>query len=455
MKIEKRTAVLLCIILAACSLCSAQASSFREAVSFFTGSRDIHFELETEIKKLPQFSEERTGQLNRLLKHITVKGTTGEHQSEASFLLDGRLLFSMIRTDSEEKPVSMIAPDPLYYYILPEDSETGKESVSELSNDLDALLRNISFLETLDALNIFISRLPMVFPDKTSTAKTQPQTFRDYGKVVKKSTVTLDGEELTEYVRENKEMFPYFADRPEKADLVFEGRQTFSLYFSGEDTLVMAVFSGCAGENGEDLRTVRLDWKTVRGETMEKDELQLRTPNRKGTRRNNLLLTYEWKKAEDGSETIRWTAETDRVADGIRTRIFDEASLSFAESRVSGSMYEKRITGNVTAAAEGILNTTVTADGHYDGTLEINHKNDKIEKDRMIVRFKLTPGSSAQVSAEQPEILETDREQYNELLGSLYAKIIQEMLKLPEEDIALFKEDIPDEAWETIFPGQD
>ena len=104
----------------------------------------------------------------------------------------------MIRTDSEEKPVSMIAPDPLYYYILPEDSETGKESVSELSNDLDALLRNISFLETLDALNIFISRLPMVFPDKTSTAKTQPQTFRDYGKVVKKSTVTLDGEELTE-----------------------------------------------------------------------------------------------------------------------------------------------------------------------------------------------------------------------------------------------------------------
>ena len=151
MKIEKRTAVLLCIILAACSLCSAQAASFREAVPFFTGSRDIHFELETEIKKLPQFSEERTGQLNRLLKHITVKGTTGEHQSEASFLLDGRLLFSMIRTDSEEKPVSMIAPDPLYYYILPEDSETGKESVSELSNDLDALLRNISFLETLDA----------------------------------------------------------------------------------------------------------------------------------------------------------------------------------------------------------------------------------------------------------------------------------------------------------------
>ena len=73
----------------------------------------------------------------------------------------------------------------------------------------------------------------------------------------------------------------------------------------------------------------------------------------------------------------------------------------------------------------------------------------------MIVRFKLTPGSPAPVSAEQPEILEIDREQYNELLGSLYAKIIQEILKLPEEEITLFKEDIPDEAWETIFPGQD
>ena len=452
-------AFLLCIVLYACSVCEAQASSFRNTVSYFRSSASFDFTLHAEVKKLPQFSDERTEQLNRLLKHITVRGTVDNQQSQASYLLDDNLLFSYIQLNGTDGKAAMIAPDQFHYYIVPAQSEEEQQdSQPKASRGLDELQRNISIFETLDALNSFICRLPLVFPDRTSSAKIQAQTFRDYGKAVRKTTVTLNGDELTEFVHDNADMFPYIVDYPDFKSIYFEGRQTFSLYLSEDDKLIMAVFSGRAGISEDDLRTVRLEWKTVRGESLEKDELQLRTPNSKGTKRNNLLLTYIWKKADDGSETVQWVSETDRADNGQRTRIFDEALLSFTDHAVSGTMSEKNVSGNTILYTEGILNASVPSHNSCDGSLEINHKlennskKDKIEKDRILIRFTLAPGSAAQVSSLQFETIKTGETEYADLLERIFANIIQEMLKLPKEDIVLFKEGIPDEMWKSVFP---
>ena len=58
------------------------------------------------------------------------------------------------------------------------------------------------------------------------------------------------------------------------------------------------------------------------------------------------------------------------------------------------------------------------------------------------------------VSSIQPETETADERTRTEIFDKLYVRIVQELLKLPDEDIALLSEGIPDDLWETILSGR-
>lgn len=450
----KRKIAIILLILLVSGLSRADASFFRDAVHFISKGESVGFQIRPEMKKMPQFSEERTGQLNQLLQHISIRGSIEAYQSQISFLLDDHTLFSYYDISGQDGEYSLIVPDGIHYYRVPPENELRTAFFPDKGSDSDSVFRNLAIFEVLDPLAGFINRLPSLFPEKAHTAKIQAQTYRDYGRAVKKTTIILDGTELTTEIRKNTDLSALL-NAQGLSGLFFEGRQSFSLFLSEDDKFIMLSFSGHAGTEDNDLRNVRLEWKTVRSDSLEKDELQLRTPDAKGTRRNNLLLTYVWKSSEDSAESVQWTAEFDRVRDRIRTRIFDEAQFSVSNGAISGKLNEKAIIGTETTYREGILSSTLPEDGRCKGTLEINHKKDKIETDRILFSFELFPGDSMQVASVTPEILETDSSAFNVVLETLYDAIVREFLKLPDKDLALFRDELPDRLWEEIHAGQE
>lgn len=447
--------IVLLITMIVCSSGSACASAFSDTVAFFDSNSSLEFRISAEFVKLPQFSKERTDLLNRLMKHFSFHGTVEDQQSEVSVVLDDRELFSCLQLNLSGKPVSVIAPDRHHFYIMPDTNEFQSDFMfSDLNNDLDNLLRNIMIYKALDPLSSFIGRLPSFFPDKTKSEKIQTQTFRDYGKAIRKTTLAMAGEDLAKCIHEYSDLFLPENLASAITSVFFEGRQSVTLYLTADDSVIMAAYSGHAGITEDDPRSVRLNWNTVRNGSFQKDEIQLRTPNSKGTERNNLLLTYTWKKDAEERETVQWTAETDVVNSGVRTRTFCDASLSFSDNRVEGDLNCRTVRNNKTESTTGCIEASVPADGHCAGTLEICHKKDKIEKDRLLIRFDLSRNNNMLVSSIQPETETADERTRTEIIEKLSVRIVQELLKLPDEDIALLSEGIPDDLWETILSGR-
>ncbi|MBR6481250.1 MAG: hypothetical protein IKT12_06055 [Thermoguttaceae bacterium] len=54
--------------------CSARASLFRDTVDLLGPDSSVSFTIRPEAEKVSQFDENRTSQLNRLLRHLEISG---------------------------------------------------------------------------------------------------------------------------------------------------------------------------------------------------------------------------------------------------------------------------------------------------------------------------------------------------------------------------------------------
>ena len=61
---------------------SAQASLFSDAIDFLEKDIPVSFRILAEAEKLPQFDDNRTAQLNRLLRHLEITGTIDEKNTK-------------------------------------------------------------------------------------------------------------------------------------------------------------------------------------------------------------------------------------------------------------------------------------------------------------------------------------------------------------------------------------
>ena len=430
---------------------SAQASLFSDTIDFLEKDIPVSFRILAEAEKLPQFDDNRTAQLNRLLRHLEITGTVDEKNTKVIFNLDNEELFSILECRDEGSKKSILtASGGISYHLSGKAEDAEINGFGQKAQADNPLLWNQNIFHALDNYHIVFSALPSAFPEHTNSGKIS-EKYRDYGTAVRKVTVVVHGEELNSYFLNQKESYKEFGLYPDPTRIIFDGRQSFTMYFSADNVLIRIIYTGHAGISADDIRNVRLDWKRIRSSILEKDEIELRTPNSKATKRDNFLLSHILKHDADGNETFTWSAETDRVSDGVRTREFSKASLNIQDNMISGTISECTSSRGKENITELLLNSSVEEEHSYNGTLEIIHKKDKIEMVKWLFRFDLSNLLPLQEASSVSDMISEENVSVQSIQEQLTTAVLRRMLMLPVEDLSFLKEGIPENFWEDIL----
>ena len=445
-------AAVLAAVLAAACMANAGASGIRELIRFAGSGEPVGYEFTAAFEKLPQFDGNRTDQLNRLLRHFVFSGVLDSRETTLSVCLDGESLFTVSETEVGGKTTRMLACDPDTNIIIPgEKTDTdpivsveGYRSVSE----------NLCIYTVLEEYTLFFRQLPDLYPELSGSGKIL-EKYKDYGTAVKKTNIHFTENEWAACVRKYAPEIPEGTSIPDLRKMYFEGRQDVELLLKEDGSVLKIRYGGRAGISEDDMRTVRLEWKTVRAESVERDELSLRTLDSNAARRNNLLLEHTWRKGEAGTETFSWKTETDTVYDGIRTRGIVECTMEEADGKISGRWSETVSVKNENTVCECAFSSADEPAGGRSGILEIISTKDKIETGRMKADYRLTCTVPVQAGELLPEPKRVSDDEFDEIRGNLTRRILVKLLSLPKEDLLFLTEGIPEETVKTILPDHE
>ncbi len=370
------TAIIFVILLIVSCSGIAAASGIREMISFFGNGESFGYESTTQAVKLPQFDENRTETLNRLLRHFSFSGRLDAREATLTVSMDGQKLFALSETEVGGTTTAALETDSNSFVIIPEDENEEKNGV--FTGGAAAVSENLSLYTALEEYAAFFAGLPDHYPEMSGYGKIL-EKYKDYGTAVKKVSLRFSAEDWAECVRKYAPDIPEGSILPALRKMVFVGKQDVELLMTEEGTLLKVRYGGNAGISEEDIRVVRLEWKTVRNETVGRDELTLRTPDSSAAKRNNLILDHLWRKTQDGSETFSWKAESDVVAEGVRTREICECSMESADGKTGGSWAQTTTVKNGSVTEEFVFESDGCPENGYTGTLEIISKKDKID----------------------------------------------------------------------------
>ena len=448
MEMKKRLLLLLMSLLMVFPV-YIHAEGMQDFLHFPENGEPVAFELDTEIFKIPQFDENRTEQLNRLLKHIHFSGIVSEKETEVTVSLDNEELFSILSFDYSGKNRTVFATDHEHYYSSETLEHACKDMLPVSKGETAKIERSQKIQQSLETVAGFLEKLPEAFQEKASRTK-NTEKYRDYGTASYKIVLKLTDEEMNNYLQQFLKSSDTIHSDPYLEKLVFTGRQGFTLLYTEDNRLLKVSYSGKAFWKENDIRDIRLEWKTVHRNGYARDELQLRTPNEKRNARNNLVLSCILYREEDGSEKLTWSEETDSLENRIRKQGKLEAEFILKGNSLTGSVTDITKSDNVTTSETVLIDWFAPQHNSWTGTLEIISKKDKIEKAHIRAVLSLKAGISVPVSSGQPEAVYVNETEFSRITEELYSEILARILKLPAEDQAFIREGIPDSLWNTI-----
>ncbi len=452
MKLIKKLTVSLLMLTFIILFSSAKASSIRDIFSGGKENQTVSFRIYPEAGMLPEFDELRVGQLNRILRHIQISGSVADDYTHASFILDGEELFS-IREANASDPAGngILIHCNGETYAVPVEM-VRQETYLNTFGDIEFFFkRSLDIYSSLDTCRLFFERLPVNFPTFASSTKISAK-YRNYGKAEKKTALSIQGDMLNEYIHQELGKNTSGGLYPNLAGLVFEGRQSFTLFYSESGSLIHIIYSGRAGYSNDDIRNVRLDWKTLRETGKERDEIELRTPSSKGSKRDNFLLTYIWDEDGEENEIFTWNAEFDRVSGGVRTRSFEKADISRKNHQYTGTFSDSISSRGKESSTNISVDCLSQEAGSYTGILEIVHKKDKIDIEKWNVHFDSSRIASVRDNSVIPRTdIEDDIGFVQYIPERMVSYITRRLLMLPADDLSFLKEGIPDHIWKEMI----
>ena len=449
---KKSTAFVLVLLLFFQGIRYASASEIREFIRCLGSEQPLCYELTAEFGKLPQFDETRTEKLNLLIRHLSFHGFLDSEKAALTVSVDDADLFSVfqIQTSTDGETQTILSTDPNHSYTIP--GRTPGEQISGLSflNVFGDISEQTNIYFSLETFAGFFEYLLDTFQEKCGSVGIL-EKYKDYGTAVSRINLRLDADELSACIHDYSKELPMFSGIPDLRKLIFSGRQDFEFLVTEEGKIMKIRYGGMTGYSEEDLRTVRLEWKTVRNTSVERDELSLRTPNKDASRRNNFLLEHEWRISDEGKESFSWKAETDVLEEGIRTRGMIQCSAETDQDHLSGSFSETVAEKGLNTGKEVLFEVSCSQVDQYSGILEIISKKDKIESGRLKIGFILSKDIPFVSEADIPEPINVSEEEYSGIIQKLISAFLSELLKLPAEDLVFLTEGIPEELFNDIL----
>ena len=432
--------LLLVIVLVPAVASAGQIENFLNLLVSPAEGKTVFIEATCTVKAVPQFSEQRINWLNDLLKHLTFQITAGKNVQEESILVDGKPSIGFISREGIQGQEINFSFDPETIY-RPQTDANILTGLSGMETEITTFSYYSELHQLLSGFYEYFTAMPDQFPDACTWSKISVQ-YKGYGTAVKRCAISLPEETFT-----SKEMTDFIDSlepgpaRDMLSHMVYSGRQRYTILLDENNKPMKINYTGRSGLSAESMRNVNVDWRCLRGEKGYKDILKLTNPAVNGNNRKNVTLTREMVIAEDETESMNASVETDFVEDRVRTRTVCKIQLGYQEDQISGNVTERTVIGGNSDLKTLQINMTGSELEEYTGTLEIAQEMNKIEKNHILIQFALSSGEESVWKAGNTVLLK--EKDFTVLAQRLTRSFLKSLLSLPAEDLQFILADLP------------
>lgn len=410
-------------------------------------NRPVDVTLSVQVRTHMPFDDTRCGQLNGLVKHLSLHLQAGGSVSRAALLVDGQetLWIAQCETDSGYQTQASWTDET---FACDMNTLLGSTGMA-----LDADDQSMTWLD--DGLSLLEGMAAVLEPyKKEASVKT---SIKNMGVARTKITYTVAKDQTDTFAQAVKNSCPDSLKDVLTA-LIFSGQQKLILWRSEEGQILRAEYAGQCGKDADGLRKVSLVWRMRRDEDCIRDDLTLKTPAVKGSYYNTLTCARHVE--QDDSDTVCYELEYDyavRDAQGKSTWAGDvslKGTPQGKNTQLTGSAaFSSKPAGAETE--ETLVLTPSLLLGQENGTpcasgqITVQEKRGKNLVEDADVFIEMGEGTYL-LWTETDAAITSTQQQRETLAEAMGAKLLPHLVLLPAEDTLYLSADLPEEAWQRI-----
>lgn len=403
------------------------------------------------------FDETRCGQLNVLLRHLSMslnyQQIEQEDWSRMAILVDGQEAVSIAQRSSDARTETQFSSLPGRTFI------TSSAAIA-LGGEADLSIFGLdgSEREWLDAGYALIGAIsePLSDWEKQTTIKTK---IADMGTAAVKQVYTVPKEDASGLSDTLAALCPEGRLRTLLSGLLFSGKQSLTLWRDAENAVLRLEYKGRCGRSEDELRNVTLVWRMCRTGEAERDDLTLKSPAVKGTDSNT--LSFEHSLTTDGTKSdLKAKFSYTTVSAKKKTTLSGEASLTGEAAEdggtLTGKVSIKRMLPGAEHAEQVVLSPQVLFSGdklspRAEGTVRVQTYRGSDPQEDATIGATVSVGEFFSWEMEQNQIVVDDQKGealMTEAASAAVAALIRPLVLLPEEDTLYLSAGLS--GWQTI-----
>lgn len=428
---------------------------------------DIMLSAETMVH-MP-FDEERTAQLDALLRHMTLnlqhQALGEETWNRMALRVDGDevLTLSTREMPGEVQVQTSFLPEQTFVQQERDLSKALNTLLGDEAAEIDVFGMDGSESVWLDDGRQLLNDAGEFLND-FKTEKAIKTSIQDMGTARLKQEYVVPKTDAQHMADALVQACPEGPLRTLLASLTFTGQQKLLLWRTGDGEIIRAEYTGKCGLDSDHMREVSLLWRMRRDGEL-RDDLTFKSPAITGRDRNTLSLERVLKKNKSGAMRYTGKFTYEWVASGRKTKLSGEMDLTSVQekntSHVTGSLAVSQLLPDA-KQAESIRLTPDLLIGNgdtspiLDGTLLLESLRAKnvLEQVKIAVQAKAGEYFDWEVRADTTNLDSLAPEQVQllqqKMQEAMAATLIPRLVLLPQEDTLYLSAGLSEEVWQNI-----
>lgn len=457
-KLLRWLAVMLCLCL--CTGASAEMELIPQ-LGRWDADLPLEISLSADVKVHMPFDDNRCGQLNALLKHISLKlatdHTDSAQLSRVSVLVDGKEAMWMLQREENEATQLQVSWQPEITYAGQDamnslmGSEAVEMSLYGMKGGEEAWLNDGAML--MDSIGASLEDYK-----KQSSIKT---TIKNMGTARTKVIYTVPKGKTELFTAAIDAHCPEGALRDFLMGLSFSGQQKLILWLNADGRVLRAEYSGKCGADADALRQVSLKWRMLRSESAVRDDLTLKSPAVKGGDYNTLTCVRNLTKSEEGIVKLDGEFKYTVKSGKEKTTLSGETNLASRPegegNQLEGSvLVSRKLPGADYASGTKLIPALLISDDGgalvVSGTLGVQeYYGDNLVEDA-VVSISAAAGNALEWHGNGLgiDVTSMSNQQRESAAEGLAAALIPHLVLLPQEDTLYLSADLPEDVWQRI-----
>lgn len=417
--------------------------------------------LKADVTTHMPFDDDRLAMLIPLLDIMSLRVVQGEDEGLVTIGIAGQDALTLqyrgtsAQLSSTPEVTYTAEGDPIAVLLGEGVSFPGMYEALELSPDGESLLQDGRAL---------MEQIPQVF-EANGKKKQNSINISGYGKSAYIIDYTFTAAKLADMQEMLMNACPDGWLRDIIGGLTFTGKQTVRMYFSSDDVILRMEYNGACGPEGAQ-RTVKLVWKQLHNDEVDKDYIELTSPAKTGKNKNNLTFERTVTTNKKGARTIVGSFKYTKTKDAITEIWNGEYNLQNAftddsDVLLGDFMIQTRLGGDenyrTTIIAPSLIIKGSEASPEITGTISVTEKYATRVTEQATVSIDLKRAeplnwqSTEQVvdlSALDAQGLHAIREQTS---ASIATALVRPLILALGAENAYFFRDLPEDAVQSII----